>query len=258
MIKIDLSEKTILVTGGLGAIGEFISRRLMEAGAKVILTDVVPPDEASARCDAWGLPRAQLRYLRMDVTRQDELDRTVKEVFAGSPGIDIAVGHAGGCAMHPFAQTSAEEYERIFEYNFHGQTRFARAVMREWLDRGIAGHLIFTSSLVGSLPWAALTSYAPAKAAVEMFSKCMALEFADRGIRFNCVAPGHVAAGSSLNVYQNDETYRVMVNRAIPLGRMVRPESIADALLWLCSPLGQDVNGQVIRVDCGASIPKVG
>ncbi len=258
MIAVDLSGKSILITGALGAIAEFLNRRLIEAGATLILTDIVAPDEAIARLEGWHLPRSQWRYVPMDVTRPEDVGASVQSSFEASPGLDIAVGHAGGCALHPFAKTPREEYDRILDFDFRGQVHFARAVLREWLSPDIPGHLIFNSSLVGNLPWPELTAYAPVKAALEMFAKCLALEFAGQGMRFNCLAPGHVAAGSSQEVYATDETFRAMVNRAIPLVRRVRPESIADALLWLCSILAQDVDGQVIRVDCGAGIPNVG
>jgi NAD(P)-dependent dehydrogenase (short-subunit alcohol dehydrogenase family) len=67
-----------------------------------------------------------------------------------------------------------------------------------------------------------------------------------------------VAAGSPLKIYREDESYRKMVDRVVPLNRLVRPEAIADAFLWLCSSMAEDVNGQVIKVDLGMSIPKVG
>ena len=91
-----------------------------------------------------------------------------------------------------------------------------------------------------------------------MFAKTLALENAERGIRFNLIAPGHVAAGSCLKVYETDEAYRKMANSVIPLKRLVRPEALADTYVWLCSSMASEINGQVIKVDLGASIPKVG
>jgi NAD(P)-dependent dehydrogenase (short-subunit alcohol dehydrogenase family) len=72
------------------------------------------------------------------------------------------------------------------------------------------------------------------------------------------VAPGHVPAGSALKIHREDESYRKMVDRVVPLNRLVRPEAIADDFLWFCSSPAEDVNGQVIKVDLGMNIPKVG
>jgi NAD(P)-dependent dehydrogenase (short-subunit alcohol dehydrogenase family) len=159
--------------------------------------------------------------------------------------------------MHPFATTSSEDFSQIFNFNFLGQVYFTRAVLREWVDRKIKGHMVYASSWVATNPWPDLSAYVSAKAALDAFSKCMALEYASFGIRLNSIAPGHVAAGSSLKVYETDKQYREAVDRVIPLGRMVRVEAVADAFLWLASNMADDINGQVIRIDLGASIPKL-
>ena len=258
MIEINLKGKTVLITGALGAIAGFVAKRLAEAGAFLVLTDVLGEDEAQQRINDWTLASGAWYYALMDVTDPRNVSEVVKGIFDKFPQTDTAIGLAGGCAMHPFPSTSLEEFDRIFRFNFLGQTYFARAVLSEWTKRGIAGQMIFTSSLVASLPWPDISAYASAKSALETFAKCLALEYAERHIRFNAVAPGHVAAGSAMKIYNQDAVYRTMVNRVIPLERLVRPEAIADAFLWLCSSLADDLNGQVIKVDLGASIPKVG
>ncbi|MCL5005974.1 MAG: SDR family oxidoreductase [Acidobacteria bacterium] len=258
MVEISLKGRTVLITGALGAIAEFVVRRLAEAGAFLILTDVRPEEEARQRVNDWDLAADSWYYTPMDVTESAAVSSTVQSIFGKFPQTDTAIGLAGGCAIHPFSSTPVEEFDRIFRFNFLGQTYFARAVLSEWTRQDIAGQMIFTSSLVASLPWPDFSAYTSAKAALEMFAKCLALEYADRHIRFNVVAPGHVAAGSSLRIYREDESYREMVDRVIPLKRQVRPQAVADAFLWLCSSLAEDVNGQVIKVDLGTSIPKVG
>ncbi len=257
MVEINLSGKTILITGALGAIAEAAAKRLSEAGAVLALTDIFAEDEAHERVSSWKLASGW-HYAVMDVTDHKNVSGAVQDIFETFPHIDVGIGLAGGCPLHPFSSTTREEFDRLVHYNFIGQTYFTRSVLDEWVKRETAGQLIYTSSLVASLPWPGLSAYISAKQAVEMFAKCLALEYADRHIRFNVVAPGHVATGSQLKVYNEDATYHSMVNRVNPLKRMVRPEAIADTFLWLCSPLADDVNGQVIHVDLGASIPKVG
>ncbi len=258
MITIDLSSTSILVTGALGAIAEHVVRRLHEAGADLILTDILEPAAAAERLEARKLQHDRIHYAPLDVTDDQKCEKALAEITAARGIPSIVIGLAGGCALHPFRSTAADEYERIFRFNYFGQINVTRAITRRWLERDIAGHFIYTSSLVATLPWVDLSAYNPAKAAVEMFARCMALEFAPQRMRFNCVAPGHTAAGTALHVYETDPVYRAMTDRVIPLQRLVKPQSIADAFLYLCSPMADDVNGQVIRVDCGASIPKVG
>jgi NAD(P)-dependent dehydrogenase (short-subunit alcohol dehydrogenase family) len=167
--------------------------------------------------------------------------------------MDTVLGHAGGCGLHPFASTSEVDYERIFRFNYFAQTYLARAVLAQWMQRKIAGHLIFTSSYVARTPHTQISAYSSAKAALENFTRSLALEYALTGIRVNVVSPGNVAAGSSLKVFEEDPAYREFVLR-VSLGRRNSPESIADTFVFLCSPLAAEINGQILSPDYGAGI----
>lgn len=253
-----LAGKAILITGGLGGSAEFILKRLSHAAARLLVTDVLDCSEGNRRLNDWGIPADQREYRRMDVTNEVEVADVISSFFHDYSHLDIALGHAGGCDLHPFPNTSSAEYDRIFRFNYHGQVYFARAVLSNWSRLDTRGHLIFTSSVVASLPWPDVSAYSSAKAALEAFVRCLALEYSARGMRFNVVAPGVIAVGRARKVYESDIEYRAIVDRATPLKGLVSPDAIADAFLWLCSPLASEVNGQVIKVDRGLSLPKVG
>ena len=253
MITIDLSGKTILITGALGAIAEHIVRRLVASGATLVLTDIRSAEEAKRTLDSWRIEPSSYLYFAADVTDSAQVERIVRAAFEKFPGMDTVIGHAGGCGLHPFASTAEAEYENIFRFNFFAQTYLARAVLGQWTQRKIAGHLIFTSSYVARMPHTQISSYAAAKAALENLARSLALEYAMTGIRVNVVSPGNVAAGSSLKVFEEDPAYREFVLR-VSLGRRNSPESIADAFVFLCSPLANEINGQVFSPDYGAGI----
>jgi NAD(P)-dependent dehydrogenase (short-subunit alcohol dehydrogenase family) len=253
MIPIDLSGKSILITGALGAIAESMVRKLVGAGATLILLDLKPADEARRSLDRWGVAPSSYVYFSTDITDSVALRRVVEESFRRFPALDTVLGHAGGCGLHPFATTSEAEYDRIFRFNYFAQVNLARSVFAEWMKRKIAGHLIFTSSYVARMPHTQIPSYASAKSALENFARCMALEYAPTGIRVNVVSPGNVAAGSSLKVFDEDPAYREFVLR-VSLGRRNSPESIADAFVFLCSPLANEINGQILSPDYGTGI----
>ena len=253
MIGIDLSGKTILLTGALGAIAEHIVRRLVESGATLVLTDVKTEQEAMRLLGEWKIPSSSYLYFTADITDSSEVNRVVRSAFQKFPTMDTVIGHAGGCGLHPFASTSEADFERIFRFNFLAQTFLARAVLAAWMQRKIAGHLIFTSSYVARMPHSQISSYAAAKAALENFARSLALEYALTGIRVNVVSPGNVAAGSSLRVFEEDSAYREFVLR-VSLGKRNNPESIADAFVFLCSPLACEINGQVLSADYGGGI----
>jgi NAD(P)-dependent dehydrogenase (short-subunit alcohol dehydrogenase family) len=253
MISIDLSGKSILITGALGAIAESMVRKLVEAGATLILLDIRPEEQAKRILREWNIPLSSYVYFPTDITDSTALAHVVEESFRRFPGLDTVLGHAGGCGLHPFATTSEADYDRIFRLNYFAQVNLARALFAQWVERKIAGHLIFTSSYVARMPHTQIPSYASAKAALENFARCMALEYAPTGIRVNVVSPGNVAAGSSLKVFEGDPSYREFVLR-VSLGRRNSPESIADAFIFLCSPLANEINGQILSPDYGAGI----
>ncbi len=253
MISIDLSGKAILITGALGAIAEHMVRRLGESGARLVLTDIKPEDEAQRTLNDWQIPFSSYHYLPADVTDSRQVERLVNTAFEKFPGMDTVIGHAGGCGLHPFASTSEADYERIFRFNYFGQTYLARSILGRWVQRNIPGHLIFTSSYVARMPHSRISAYASAKAALENFARSLALEYALTGIRVNVVSPGNVAAGSSLKVFEEDPAYREFVLR-VSLGRRNSPESVADTFVFLCSPLASEINGQILSPDYGGGI----
>jgi len=253
MINIDLSGKSILLTGAMGAIAEPMVRKLTAAGATLVLVDIKPGEAARQTLGEWQIPPSSYLYFSTDITDSAALGHVVTESFRRFPALDTVLGHAGGCGLHPFATTSEADYDRIFRFNYFAQVNLTRAVFAQWIERKIPGHLIFTSSYVARTPHTQIPSYASAKAALENFARCMALEYAHTGIRVNVVSPGNVAAGSSLKVFDEDPAYREFVLR-VSLGRRNSPESIADAFVFLCSPLANEINGQILSPDYGAGI----
>jgi NAD(P)-dependent dehydrogenase (short-subunit alcohol dehydrogenase family) len=257
MTHIDLSQKSILITGSLGAIAEHIVRKLSEAGAFLVLTDAVSEADALPMVERWGIASGYT-YRQMDVTDPSAVETVIDEVMNCFSNLDTVLGHAGGCGLHPFVTTTQTDFDRIFKFNFLAQTYLARAVIPRWLRRKAAGHLIFTSSYVALIPHTRIAAYATAKAALEHLTRCLALEHARDGIRVNAIAPGNVAAGSSLKVFEEDKAYREFVLRVAPTGKRNSPEAIAHAFTFLCSEMAKEMTGQIVRVDFGVTIPKIG
>src|ERR1700737_749039 len=129
MISIDLSGKSILITGALGAIAEPMVRKLVEAGATLILLDIKPEEAASQTLRDWKIPPVSYIYFPTDITDSAALARVVTESFRRFPALDTVLGHAGGCGLHPFATTSEAEHDRTLRFNYFAHLNLARAVL---------------------------------------------------------------------------------------------------------------------------------
>ena len=103
MISIDLSGKTILITGALGAIAEHMVRRLVESGATLVLTDIKADEEAKRTLGDWKISPSSYLYLSADIAESNQVESLVSAAFEKFPGMDTVIGHAGGCGLHPFA-----------------------------------------------------------------------------------------------------------------------------------------------------------
>ena len=255
MLTIDLKDKTILMTGALGGIAEFIIQALKETGATLILTDKCSKKEAIPLLKERGFSID--RYYSMDVTNAKEVQSVTHEIFEVWPDINVALGHAGGTGISNFLESSTTDFFNLVNFNFLGQGYFSHAVGNEWIQRKTSGHLIFTSSFVSNIPMAGIAAYTASKAGLEMLMKNLALELAPYHIRVNAVSPGNVIAGKSKELYDTDSEYKAWVDRVSPIARNT-PQAIANAFVYLCSPLASELHGHALLVDNGVGLPKLG
>jgi NAD(P)-dependent dehydrogenase (short-subunit alcohol dehydrogenase family) len=114
--------------------------------------------------------------------------------------------------------------------------------------------LVFVSSWVQDVPWPGIAPYAASKAALRSLARSFAREFAANGIRANILAPGIVGTGMAKKQWDTEPDYRRRATRAIPLGSLQTPQSVADALIFLCSPMSAYMTGSTLLIDGGASL----
>jgi NAD(P)-dependent dehydrogenase (short-subunit alcohol dehydrogenase family) len=129
-----------------------------------------------------------------------------------------------------------------------------QAAARAMVADEIAGHLIFTVSWVADVPWPEIGPYSASKAAMKQLSRTFARELADKGIRANAMAPGIVGVGLAKIQWDTEPSYKARAQKAVPLGALQTPESVADAFLFLCSPAADYMTGSVLVVDGGCSL----
>jgi 3-oxoacyl-[acyl-carrier protein] reductase len=239
----ELQGKVAIVTGGTAGIGRAIALKFASEGAKVIVFGTSPErGEAVAKELGEGG-----QFMRVDVSKTDEVDQAVKEILAQHEKIDILVNNAGITQDGLLMKMTEEQWDRVIEVNLKSAFNTCRPVSRAMM-RAREGSIINVSSVVGLTGNAGQTNYVASKAGLIGFSKALALEVASRKVRVNSIAPGFIETRMTDAI---PEKYRELILTKIPFGRQGRPEEIAEAALFLASDRSSYITGQVLTVDGG-------
>jgi NAD(P)-dependent dehydrogenase (short-subunit alcohol dehydrogenase family) len=242
--------KVAVVTGAASGMGLVTARSFAEAGAAVALADI---DERAARTAVDDLIAAGHRAIAVRCNVADEaevaamVDQTV-EIFGR---LDAAFNNAG--IQSPAVETadaSGAEFDRVIAVNLRGVWNCMKYELRQMRQQG-SGAIVNCSSIGGLIGLPGRAVYHAAKHGVLGLTKSAALEYASRGIRINAVCPGTVDTPmvSAMLAKEADAMKEIM--RDQPIGRLGRPEEIASAVLWLCSPGAGFVIGHALAVDGG-------
>jgi NAD(P)-dependent dehydrogenase (short-subunit alcohol dehydrogenase family) len=249
-----LTGRHIVISGGCGAIGLGVVKKLTEHGAQMTVNDLLEPPAAEVRLREAGIDPAKIHYVGADLTQASEVDRLVAAARSRFGPIHVALCHVGMVIAKPLLEFSVEEWDQVMAVNVRTAFLLGQAAAWAMIDDRVAGHLIFTTSWVADVPWPEIGPYNASKAAMKQLMRSFARELADKGIRANAIAPGIVGAGMAKRQWDTDPGYRARAQKAIPLGHMQPPESVADAFLFLCSPAAEYMTGAVLLVDGGCSL----
>jgi NAD(P)-dependent dehydrogenase (short-subunit alcohol dehydrogenase family) len=249
-----LAGKAFLITGGLGAIGRVVVGRLVEHSAKVAANDLLADNDAEKIIREADWPADQLLYIRADVTKPDQAQLAVARMVERFGRLDVALCHAGMAHSSPIVNYPEEEWDKIQAVNLKSAFLVAQASARAMIQQGIKGKIIFTSSWVQDVPWPGITPYNVTKSGMKALMRGMARELASHGIRVNSIAPGIVGVGMAKRQWDTEPDYRRRAEKAIPLGTLQTPESVADAMIFLASDAADYVTGVTLLVDGGCSL----
>ncbi|MEU0547313.1 glucose 1-dehydrogenase [Micromonospora sp. NPDC005979] len=242
-----LTGKIALVTGGSAGIGLAAAKRLVDEGAYVYITGRRAEELDKAMAEIGH----DVRAVTGDISKLDDLDRLYATIRDEQGRLDILVANAGTVEIRPTAQADPEHFDKIFNTNARG-TYFTVQKALPLFDR--AGSIVLVSSGMNVKGFPAYGAYAATKAAIRSFGRTFAAELKDQGIRVNVLSPGVIETTILDDQFSNPTERQAgveMFKSIIPLGRLGRPEEMADAVYYLASDQSSYVTGFDLVADGG-------
>jgi 3-oxoacyl-[acyl-carrier protein] reductase len=239
-----LANKVALITGAGKGIGKATALKFSKEGAKVVVCDL---DDAVAETVAQiRLQGGQAIGFKVDVTKPDSIEAMVKGALTTFGQIDILVNNAGIVQDAQLRKMREDQFDRVIDVNLKGTYNCTKAVVESMIARK-SGVILNASSIVGLYGNFGQTNYAASKFGVIGMAKTWARELGKHGIRVNAVCPGFIETSILDSI--PDKVIRSM-EESVPLGRLGKPEEIANTYAFLASDEASYINGAVIEV-CG-------
>lgn len=245
----DFTNHVVLVTGAGAGIGFGIAKAFHDAGARVALGDFRDAAIARAASTLGNSPRVYTRAVDVRDTRSTQEFLEGAERAFGP--VTVAVANAGIYPNTPVLEMTTKEWDRVMETNVRGVFLTCQAAARSMVTRGTRGKIVTLSSGAAQSGRQGAAHYCASKAGVVMFTKVLALEMAKHHINVNCIAPGLIEVEGEVSPMTRE--YVETLTRSIPWGRIGKPEDIANAALFLASPLADFITGEVLSVNGGSS-----
>lgn len=246
-MKIDLSGKTALVTGGAQGIGKAIAEALAGCGCDIAVADLKADTAWTTAEQIREKHKVQTFPVSVDVSRYGSVEDCVNKVIGNFGKIDILVNNAGVTKDTLMIRMSPEDFDFVLNINLKGTFNFSRCAGAVMLKQK-SGRIINIASIIGLIGNAGQANYAASKGGVIALTKTTAKEFASRNITCNAVAPGFIDTEMTRKLPEN---IREEMIKLIPMKKYGLPEDVAGIVLFLSSDLARYVTGQVIVVDGG-------
>jgi 2-hydroxycyclohexanecarboxyl-CoA dehydrogenase len=251
-----LAGKVVLVTGGGGGIGSALCRRFGEEGARVVVADI-RPEQAAATADAIRAAGGMAEELVVDLTDFTAVGAALGRVEAATGGVDVLVNNAGWDLFVPFLKSEPNFWNKLIDINLRSVLNITHPVLASMVARGVAGRVISIASDAARGGSSGEAVYAACKAGLIAFSKTLAREHSRQGITFNVVCPG-VTETAMLEQFMESagdkEKLRSAFAKAVPMGRLGRPEDLPGAVAFFASDDAAFITGQVLSVSGGLTM----
>lgn len=259
----NLEGQTAIVTGGAMGIGSGIAKRLSEAGANVLIADIVTESEAQQTLETIRNAGGKVAYIQVDLADTTQIDKVVDTAIKSFGDIHILVNNAGIFKYLPVTQLTEALWDRTINLNLKAMAFLSKAVVNTMIEKSHGGRIINVSSIDSLKPSGNLAIYDASKGGVRMLTRSFAKEVGKFGITVNDIAPGGINTPGASKI-MGDNVSPEQVNamksgmeqfmKTLPLQRMGEPEDIANAALFLASKASAYITGTTIVVDGGLLI----
>jgi 3-oxoacyl-[acyl-carrier protein] reductase len=238
-----MKDTVTIVTGGSQGIGKNIAEFLAAKGGDIAIFDVIDGSEVVNYIRKKG---QRSEFYQVDVSNFHMVGEAVDRVFRDMGRVSNLVNNAGITVDKLLLRMKEEDWDRVVQVNLKSAFNCTRAVVRYMLKTG--GSIVNISSIAGVMGNAGQANYAASKAGLIGFTKSVAREYGERGIRVNAVAPGFIKTKMTESL---DEKSKETMFKAIPLGRLGEPDDVAHVVYFLLSEYGSYITGEVINVNGG-------
>lgn len=242
------SSRVIIITGGSKGIGRAVAMRFADEEARIVLVHYDPDEvESNATLKILAEKGVTAESHRIDVSSFETVHNLFEDILQRLGKIDVLVNNAGITKDTLLMRMAEEDWDTVIRVNLKSVFNCTKAVVIPMIKQR-SGSIVNISSVVGQIGNAGQANYSASKAGIMGFTKTIAREVAARGITVNAIAPGFIDTGMSAAI---PEKAKENFLRQIPLGRIGRPEEVAEAVCWLCSSAASYITGQVIHVNGG-------
>lgn len=238
----DLTRRTAVVTGAARGIGLETVNLLAARGANVVAVDINP--------SVLRLNSENIASVVGDVSEETSAATTIKLAQDRFGRVDILVNNAGRTMNRPLIEMSVTDWDTIMAINARGNFLYCREALKAMVAQG-SGTIVNVASIVSSVGMKDTAVYAASKGAIAQLTKVIAVEYGDRGIRANAVAPGVVETDILEGIVDDSRATLASYAKAHPIGRVAQPTDIAEIIAFLSSPASSFMTGAIVMADGG-------
>lgn len=253
----DLKNKIAVVTGAGSGLGEGIARRFLEEGMHVVInyhSERSKPGACDLATEFNTTPdKPQAIAIQADCSTEEGVAKLYKAAIDTFGDLDIWVNNAGIESRYETHELPLEVWDKTLKVNLTGTFLGSREALKHFVKKGKPGNIINMSSVHERIPWPTFAAYTASKGGVKLFTQTIALEYASRNIRANCIAPG--AIETPINAVKfADPAAKAQTQSMIPADRIGQVADISEAAAWLASDQSNYMTGQSLFVDGGMTL----